>query len=114
GDLRKSVKSQADYWQVVAVPGWEKQYSIVPVLGDGSFASSISTNTVLVDNQPKTLGEFHAKLRDLTETPLRKNLLFPGLADTYNKNSSNAQRTVFETGIVRPLVEASRQKMRRD
>ena len=40
--------------------------------------------------------------------------MFPGLADNYNLNSRKAQRIVFEAGIIRPLLEASRQKMSRD
>jgi hypothetical protein len=105
-----------DYWQVVSAAGWENKFwkqSIVPMRGDGSFASAIATNSVLV-TKPVTLGEFHAKLRDLAEKPLRKNLMFPGLADRYNQNRRKAQRIVFEAGVVRPLIEATRQKMLRD
>ncbi|HUR47143.1 MAG TPA: hypothetical protein VMZ27_14785, partial [Candidatus Saccharimonadales bacterium] len=60
------------------------------------------------------LGEFHSKLRALTEKKLEKNMMFPGLADKYNQNSRKAQKIVFEAGIVRPLLEATRQKMGRE
>src|SRR5262249_28492931 len=76
--------------------------------------SSISTNLVSVNNKPLTLGEFHTRLREVSEKPLKRNLLFPTLASTYNQDSHRAQRIVFETGIVRPLIEAARQKMQRD
>jgi len=114
GSLRGGVKDQGDYWHAVSAAGWENQYwkdSIVALRGDGSFTSSIATNGVQVDGKPVPLGEFHAKLRDLAEKPLKKNLMFPGLADKYNQNRHKAQRIVFEAGIVRPLLEASRQKM---
>jgi hypothetical protein len=117
GNLRSSVKDQSDYWQVVSAEGWENKNwkkSIVPMRGDGSFTAAISTNSLEVDKKPVTLGEFHVKLRDLAEKPLRKNLMFPLLADQYNKNSRKAQRIVFEAGVVRPLVEAARQKMSHD
>jgi len=45
---------------------------------------------------------------------LKKNMMFPGLADKYNQNSRKAQRIVFEAGVVRPLIDASRQKMSHD
>lgn len=116
GSLRGGVKDQGDYWH--AISGWENKYwksgSIVTIRGDGSFASSLSTNTVLVDGKPVTLGEFHAKLRELAEKPLKKSAFFPGLADKYNRNRHNAQRIVFEGSVIRPLIDASRQKMMHD
>ena len=117
GSLRSGVKDQGDYWHQVSAAGWEKKYwkqSIVPLRGDGSFASAIFTNTFLVDNKANTLGEFHVKLRDLADQRMKKNFMFPGLADKYNQNSRTAQRIVFEAGIVRPLVDAARQKMAHD
>jgi len=117
GSLRSGVKDQGDYWHVVSETGWDNKYwkgYLVPIRGDGSFASTISTNTLTVDGKAVTLGEFHAKLRDLSERPLKKSLWFPGLADNYNRNRHNAQRIVFEAGVIRPLIEASRQKMMHD
>jgi hypothetical protein len=117
GSLRSGVKDQGDYWHVVSQAGWDNKFwkaSIVPIRGDGSFAPGISTNTLMVDNKPVTLGEFHAKLRDLAEKPMKKSMFFPLLADRYNKNRHNAQRIVFEAGVIRPLIEASRQKMMRE
>jgi len=117
GNLRSGVKDQGDNWQVVSAKGWENKYwkeSIVPKLGDGVTFGSLSSNVVEVDGKPVTLGQFHARLRDVTEKPLKKNLMFPGLADKYNQNSRKAQRIVFEGGVVRPLVEATRQKMGRE
>src|SRR6266481_5177614 len=117
GSLRGSVKDQGDYWHLVSSGGWDNKYwkqSLVPMRGDGSFASAISTNVLVVDNKPVTLGEFHVKLQDLAEKPLKKNFMFPGLADKYNQTSHRAQRIVFEGGVVRPLLDAARQKMSRD
>ncbi len=117
GDLRSGVKDQGDYWQVVRAAGWENRtwkQSLVPLRGDGSFSSTIATNTLLVDNNPVSLGEFHAKLRDLAEKPMKRSLVFPTLASSYNRNSKKAQRIVFEAGVVRPLIEGTRQKMARD
>jgi IcmF-related N-terminal domain len=117
GSLRNGVKDQGDYWHLVSVEGWDNKYwkaSIVPIRGDGAFMSTISTNTKTVDGKQVTLGEFHAKLRELAEKPMKKSMFFPLLADRYNKNRHNAQRIVFEAGVIRPLMEASRQKMTHD
>jgi IcmF-related N-terminal domain len=115
GHLKNSIKDQGDYWHVVSTNGWQSPYwrkSIVPFIGDGSFKYAISTDPVQVENKSMSLGEFHAKLRDLAQNPLGKTLFFPGLADKYNQNRFRAQRTVFEAGVVRPMIEAARQKMR--
>src|SRR5215471_16956750 len=48
GSLRGGVKDQGDYWHLVSFSGWDNKYwksSIVPMRGDGSFMSTISTNT---------------------------------------------------------------------
>jgi hypothetical protein len=114
GSLRSGVKVQGDYWHVVSTAGWDNKFwkqSIVPMRGDGSFVSAISTNALTVDNKPVSLGEFHSKLVLLAQQPLKQNLMFPGLATKYNQNSHRAQRIVFEAGVVRPLIEATRQKM---
>jgi hypothetical protein len=116
GSLRSGVKVQGDYWHVVSTGGWDNRFwkqSIVPMRGDGTFVSAISTNTLMVDNKPVTLGQFHTKLVELAQQPLKQNLMFPGLATKFNQNSHKAQRIVFEEGVVRPLVEATRQKMLR-
>src|SRR5258708_3739423 len=78
GSLRSGVKDQGDYWHVVSSGGWDNKFwkeSIVPVNG-GVFSSVISTNTLHVDNKTVTLGEFHSKLVDLAQKPLKKNLMF--------------------------------------
>jgi hypothetical protein len=114
GHLKSSIKDQGDYWHVVSTNGWENAYwrkSIVPFLGDGSFKYSVSSDPVQIENKSVSLGEFHAKLRDLAQNPLGKNIFFPGLSDRYNQNRFRAQRIVFEAGIVRPLIDAARQKM---
>ncbi len=112
--LKSSIKDQGDYWNVVSTSGWNQPYwggSIVSMNGDGTLALSLSTNGVKVENKKVSLGEFHAKLRDIVKQPLKKNMFFPGLATKYNNDSHRAQRIVFEAGIIRPLIEATRQKM---
>src|SRR5581483_1824429 len=90
GSLRSGVKDQGDYWHTVSQAGWDNKYwkqSIVPIRGDGSFMPAISTNALTIDNKTVTLGEFHLTLVELAQKQLKKNLMFPGLADKYNRNS---------------------------
>src|SRR6185369_13958251 len=60
------------------------------------------------------IGEFYRELQSVATNQLKKNMLLPGLANNYNQNSKKAQRIVFEGGVVKPLVEASRKKMFRN
>jgi hypothetical protein len=117
GNIRGGVKDQRNYWKEVSDKGWDNKFwkeSIVPMNGDGTFTATLSTNTLLVEGKVVTLGEFQARLVELAQKPLARNFIFPGVADKYNQNSHRAQRIVFEAGIVRPLIEATRQKMQRD
>jgi hypothetical protein len=114
--LEKSVTTQRNYWQAVSTAGWEGEYwkPIVQLQQEGLFSSAISTNAVTVETKMLTLGQFHSKLRDLTETPMQGNFMLPRLADNYNKSSKIAQQIVFEASVVRPLLDATRQKMSQD
>ena len=44
--------------------------------------------------------------------PLQNNWKFPGLAKVYNDQSALAHHVVFETGVVKPLVDALRSRMK--
>lgn len=114
GNLQQEVKDQSDYWQAVSNAGWNGNYwkhSLVPYGDNGKFEFRIATNQISVDNQPKSIGEFHLKLIEMANRPLKTNRFLPGLATTYNQNSHRAQRLVFEAGVVRPLLDATRQKL---
>lgn len=115
GSFNKGLKDQGTYWQVVQNAGWDNNNywkgSLVPVNGDGTFEYRI-VNSVTVEGKQMPLGEFHARLRDVVEKPIKGSILAPGLAASYNKESKDAQRIVFEAGVIRPLVDATRQKMK--
>ena len=115
--LQNSVKDQSDYWKAVAKAGWHPnktwKQSIIPMSDKGIYANYV-TNLVEVEGKLKNFGEFHAALRRLVEKPLPDNRLIPDLARNYNRNSKDAQRIVFEGGVVKPLIEAAQQKIASD
>jgi len=116
GSLRESVTEQSAYWSAVGEAGWANKswkQSIIPIRDDGKYAD-YWTNQVKVAGTKKSLADFHATLRQLAEKPLKRNWVLPGLAARYNANSKDAQRIVFEGGIVKPLTEATRQKIVRE
>jgi hypothetical protein len=112
-DLDRKVKRQSDSW--VAATNWLDHYiwkqSIIAVNPDGSFGNFVTNQQVGVAGERMPVGRYHAKLRDLAQQDLPRSWLVPGLARTYNRDSKQAQRVVFEGGVIKPLVEASRQKM---
>lgn len=117
GNLRGSVKDQSDYWRAVSAAGFDHKrwkQGLVPMRGDGSYTYSLLTNKIQVDKDTVTLGEFHQRLQVLAEKPLKRNFMFPTLSGTYNQNSRKAQRIVFESAVVAPLLDAARQRMTSD
>ena len=112
-DLDRKVKRQSDSW--VAATNWLDhniwKQSIIAVNPDGSFGNYATNQQVGVAGERMPVGRYHAMLRDQAEKDLPRNWLVPGLARTYNRDSKQAQRVVFEGGVIKPLVEASRQKM---
>jgi hypothetical protein len=115
--LRSGIKDQSDYWTAVGDAGWQNndwKQSIIPMRDNGTFADYATNQVYVAGTTPPLMpiGEFHVKLRELADKPLKRNWLFPGLADKYNRNSKSAQRIVFEAGVIKPLIDASRQKMK--
>lgn len=113
-NLRSNVEEHSRYWSAVSSVGWQNGHwkqPIVPVTSSGVFAPSL-TNQVVVE-RPIEVATFHASLRDLAEKELPRNWFYPGLSSLYSSKSRKAQRVVFETGVLHPLVEGVRQKIPR-
>jgi hypothetical protein len=118
-DLGSSVKDQSEAWVTVRKAGWSQnntwKQSIVPFEG-GAYVDRV-TNYVALDRGRVPIGEYHAKLREQATKRARRGFLsfvFPGVYRNFETQSKRAQRIVFENGVVKPLIDASRQKIERD
>lgn len=114
--MKGSAKDRSDFWKTTADVQWQDQIwkqPIIPLLPGGGFAD-YATNQVMLGGVKKGLGEFHASLRDQAEQPLKGNALLAGPQRIFNENSRTAQRVLFETGVIKPLLDATQQKFGRD
>jgi hypothetical protein len=115
--LKQSVVEQSQAWQEVVRQGWwDDQVWKKPLIERRSNLSySYETNTTRIDGR-LSLPQFQSRLRDAATNELRAGLLqrffAPGLAADYNSKSRTDQRIAFETAVVKPLVEAARQKLK--
>jgi len=116
--LRSGIREQSEYWSAVGDAGWSQtrdwKQSIIPILDSGGFANYVTNQVHVAGITPSLMpmGEFHLRLRELAEKPMKRNWLFPRLAGKYNENRQKAQRIVFEAGVIKPLIDAARQKMK--
>src|SRR5438477_5410025 len=110
--LENDVQDHSETW--VLATNWSDdktlKQSLIPRSADGAYAE-YATNRFEINGARFDLGEFLLQLQKVAATPLKRNWLLVGLADDYNRNSRKAQRIVFDGGVLKPLVEASRQKM---
>lgn len=113
--FKMSIASQSDAWRPVAQKGWIGSVyadSLVPVGTNGVY-EPIANPDEFRDRETR-LGVFHEKLREQSTNAVKldfiSKLFFWRLANRYEQDSLNGQRIVFETGVVKPLVEAARQK----
>jgi len=113
-NLEGTVKKQSDVWVNATnwLPNKTWRQSIIPVNADGTYAN-YATNQMEASGKKISIGEFHVMLREQATNNMKANWMMPGLAGQYNRDSKKAQRIVFEGGVIKPLVEATRKKMER-
>lgn len=116
-DLGKSVGTTSNKWTKVSEARWHNnnvwKQSIVPLEG-ADYADTIRTHVKLGKEIP--IGDFHDQLRREATTPPTRGFLsfiFPGVYSDFREDSRRAQRVVFENGVVYPLLDATRQKIKR-
>ncbi|HEV8541749.1 MAG TPA: type VI secretion protein IcmF/TssM N-terminal domain-containing protein, partial [Verrucomicrobiae bacterium] len=113
--FKTSVAAQSEAWRPVAQKGW-----VGPVFGDSLVRMGANgvyepvTNPDEFNERQTRLGLFHEKLREQATNQVKldfiSRLFFFRLASRYEKESLDGQRIVFETGVIKPLVDAARQK----
>jgi len=126
--LRKSIGVHRDFWVTAADarnwrasetdPSQEYWRPIVALDHIGSTDYVYGGKTILeVGNDEVRLAEYHGKLVELGQQPIRVPWVF-WLAQVgstnLTENRDEAQRLIFERGVLRPLIDASRQKMMED
>lgn len=119
--FKMSIASQAEAWRSVADSGWEPKShvwnnSLIPLAAGDRFAAI--TNAEAFNRHQEELGFRHLKIRQQSTNRMNLDWLarffFTSLATDYNENSANAQRIVFETGVIHPLISATRQRFKQD
>jgi GTP-binding protein EngB required for normal cell division len=112
--VRSQVKDRSDYWASAARIGWDNKMWNYGVFrrDEDSGAYVPFTNKIKFVNSSLTAGELQQKVRELAENELQGRWTTPGLATSYNNNSKKAQRVIFETGVLQPLMDAANKRMR--
>ncbi len=114
--LKKDVATQSQAWQQVAHQGWWDdqvwKQSLIPRRNNLTYIYALNTAPI---GGGLRLPAFEAHLREVATNNLRAGWLqrffAPGLAAEYNARSRTDQRIAFETAVVKPLVQAARQRL---
>lgn len=113
--VRAEVKNRSDYWAAAAATGWDADrgwhYRILR-LNENTGKYFLYTNRIPFAGDHLTLEQIQEKLRELAATNLKGRWTSPGLAHSYNENSKRAQRVIFETGVLEPVLDAVDKRMR--
>jgi hypothetical protein len=122
--MKESIGRQSGYW-LRAGEGWSNDHEWMPIVtksdtgyaynGDQPVGRGERSETKnLFDGGGKSLVNFHATLRDLTEKPLQISAVFRPfypIVGNLDAERKQAQRIVFEGSVVKPLLDATRQKI---
>ena len=122
--MKESIGRQSGYW-LRAGEGWSDDHKWMPIVtksdagytynGDSPVGRGERPETRnLFDGGGKSLVNFHAALRELTEKPLRISAVFRPFyrfVGNFDAERKQAQRILFEGSVVKPLLEATREKM---
>jgi hypothetical protein len=122
--MKDSIGRQSGYW-LRAGEGWSNDHEWTPIVtksdtgyayhGDQPVGRGERSETKnLFDGGGKSLVNFHETLRNLTEKPLQISAVFRPfyrIVRNFDAERKQAQRVVFEGSIVKPLLDATRQKI---
>jgi len=114
--FRNSVEQQQLAWSKVADTNWVNELGIL-TRGEGGIFQAPGDPVDFQERQER-IAPIQLAIREQSTNQLRLDLIsrmfFSGLASDYREKSGNAQRIVFEASVIKPLVEASRQKLGSD
>ncbi len=114
--FRNSVEQQQQAWSKITDTNWVNQLGLI-TRGEGGVYQAPTDKADYEERQDRIAPD-HLAIREQSTNQLRLDLIsrlfFSGLASDYREKSGNAQRIVFEAAVIKPLVEASRQKLGSD
>jgi hypothetical protein len=112
--LKKTIRNEAGYW-VAGAAGWKQGAWSPTVLGGPNENLRYSYNaTNVVEGTGLTVPQYHARLSELVATNLSVSWIFKPMAWMNAGNvreRAQAQRLLFEGGVLQPLVRQTRAKM---
>ena len=122
--LRDSIGIHRDYWVAAADrANWRRDEEVKgpeywrPIVGFDYAGSSDYTyngqSTIKVGGDDVRVAQFHGKLAELAEQPIKVPWVFwfARLGVDLTADRAAAQQFILERSVVRPLVDAARQKM---
>lgn len=102
------VGKKSAIWKEISDVGWTDSTWNQAIIGPaGAYRPTVKFN----DGATNSQGAFYSNLLWEVEHPLKKDWKIPGLASKYNEQSTNMARIVFETGVIKPLIDAVRYKL---
>jgi len=119
--LKRSVLQEAAEWEAGA-RAWNQGVWTLPIVRAGSngvtqFSYVGNTQEVEVGNRTISLIEYQRQIQEVASRPLAVSLVFKpltwfGFGEVRERQA--AQLKIFEHGVLKPLVEATRAKMSRE
>jgi hypothetical protein len=114
--LDKSVRAEARYWHVASTnwSGDEWTPPIVKTKEGPGYHFAYAGDDAIASLDGTTIAGFHRRLRELAGTNLPVSFVFKPvtwISGGPNKHRPDAQRAVFEGGVLKPLYNRARDKM---
>lgn len=117
--FRSSIGDQNAYWKHAAGSwinphGYPSWVAIAPPYTGGKY--ELNPNAINITGlAPVPHTQFHLKLKEFAKNPLRLGVFEPlARVSNLDPRRKKAQRIVFEGSVLRPIIEAARQKLQND
>ncbi|MCU0788279.1 MAG: type VI secretion system protein, partial [Verrucomicrobia bacterium] len=113
-NLQRKVGREASYWKAGAI-GWNDRGDwanrIVRAGINDPFLFTMASTNIVEGSGGLTLVEYQSKLQELAGRNLNVGWIFKPVSLGINADRAAGQRILFETSILKPLVEQTRNKM---
>jgi hypothetical protein len=115
--FKRSIGTEEQYWRAAADKRWwvDREYWLPVVSTEGKKWVYVGKTEVEMERGTSTTSaKFHHDTMKLVQTEIQVPKIFSFAAkfgDDINDNRRKAARILYEAGVVRPLVDAARQKL---